>query len=353
MIQEQQAKFPWLQRLIGQTAHQGSNRDDLAKLVRVVNYLRAGVPLPPPLPNGDAPEVPQLPKAAPPTPKQAPPPVQAAKPPWPPSAASCWRPSKDKAPVLLISFEENPSTKFAIPVQLSFISYSNSQAPPEADSPGVADNMLSQGEDDTITIEMFLPCRGWGKWENAPDLSRHYRTITTRRKQGHVYSHGSAEHKMLLPLPVDAKNDFGPIGGINIPAGFLEPIAISLTDLEAEASKQVRNLVREIENFRPNERAAPSPAAVSATEGSYGSVVQSMQGVGSTQSATPPSQPQIPRGNETLDTTSPRKRSRRSGTGDLNEEKSRSASPAGYAPGRPVAGKPWKVQLFERLVSCL
>lgn len=260
--------------------------------------------------------------------------------------------------MLLVSFEENPSTKFAIPVQLSFISYSNSQAPPEADSPGVTDNMLSQGEDDTITIEMFLPCRGWGKWENTPDLSRHYRTITTRRSKGNIYGHAAAEHKMLLPLPVDAKNDFGPIGGVSIPAGFLEPIAISLTDLEGEASTRVRNIVREIENFRPKDRVSATVATTSATEGSFGSVVQSMQGIEPTQSDNTPgvnqgatSQSEKSRESDTLDTASARKRSRRSETRGPNGEKSRSASPAGNAPDRPVGGKPWKVQLFERLVS--
>lgn len=323
----------------------------------MIDYLRDGVPLPPPLPNGDAPVVPPLPK-------KPPPPLQ-QKSARPPPAASCWRPRKDKAPLLLVSFEENPSTKFAIPVQLSFISYSNSQAPTATDSPGVTDNMLSQGEDDTITIEMFLPCRGWGKWENAPDLSRHYRTISTRRKQGHVYGHAASEHKMLLPLPVDAKNDFGPIGGICIPAGLLEPVSISLTDLGAESCVRVRNIVREIENFRQGKAveslfsekdgAVASQKTPSLTEGSYGSVIQSMQGIELAQSEHKQNgndieatkQLDIPRANETPDTSSPRKRSRRSET----RGPSRSASPASNAPDRPVGGKPWKVQLFERLVS--
>lgn len=229
--------------------------------------------------------------------------------------------------------------------------------------------MLSQGEDDTITIEMFLPCRGWGKWENAPDLSRHYRTISTRRKQGHVYGHAASEHKMLLPLPVDAKNDFGPIGGICIPAGLLEPVSISLTDLGAESCVQMRNLVREIENFRQGKAAeslstekngaVASPVTPALTEGSYGSLVQSMQGIESTQSERDRNgngieatkQLDIPRATETEDTSSPRKRSRRSETRGPSGEKSRSASPASNTPDRPVGGKPWKVQLFERLVS--
>lgn len=242
------------------------------------------------------------------------------------------------------------------------------------DSPGVTDNMLSHSEEDTITVEMFLPCRGWGKWENAPDLSRHYRTISTRQKQGNVYPSSVSRHSMMRPLPVDAKNDFGPIGGISIPAGLLEPVSVSLTDLSPEACLQVRKLAREIENFdRQGEadvtlsagsgvadRAVPSSAMPLSMNGSHGSTVQSMQGIQSTQPQNGnayPSGAAVQTGNsrdsENLDdiSQSPRKRPRRSETRGLNGEKSRSTSPASGMADRPVGGKPWKVQLFERLVS--
>jgi hypothetical protein len=308
--------------------------------------MAAGLPLPPPLPNGDPPILPPLPPA-----------TSVVR---PRATGQCWRLSKDKAPLLLLSFKENPATKFVIPVQLSLISYSRKNGT-TISAPTTANQQVPQDGNDTMSISMFLPCRGWGKWENAPDLTRNYRTITTRRKQGNVYPESSPGHKMLRPLPVDPKSDFGPIGGISIPAGLLEPVTIGLTGMTSNTCARVRVLAREIENFDNQGEAdvtLSSRSAVGQSASTQKSAISSAPNVtvstrdsGTAAQSPAPSSQSSPqhRTNESL--TQSERRSRRSETRGLDEGRNSSTPPAGPALDRPLGDKPWKVQLFERLVS--
>lgn len=340
---------PWIQQLLD-SCGKGKVPQDLVLLANIIDHLGAGLTLPPPLPNGDPPYIPPVPRS-----------MSLVR---PQKTGQCWRISKDKAPLLLLSFDENPSTKFLVPVQLSVIAYSRSKSAITRSPTTTTRQQIPQTENDTMSISMFLPCRGWGKWENAPDLTRTYRTITTRRKQGNDYPDSSSGHKMLRPLPADPKSDFGPIGGISIPAGMLEPVTVTLSGLAPNTYARVRTLAREIENFDnqgeaevtlssrggvQNAQVHGRPPPSTSTKSSRGGSPLPINFNASTSGDPTIRSSSTVREADRLSQSE--RRSRRSETRGVDEGRTSSTPPAGTGTDRPLGDKPWKVQLFERLVS--
>lgn len=313
--------------------------------------------MPPTPPDGSAPFIPSLPRKS-----------SVIR---PPTAGQNWRVDKKKAPLLLLSYKENPSTKFLVPVQFSLMEFcqmKTTTATQQSMTTGLTPGTID------LLITMFLPCRGWGRWENAPDLTRSYRTVTTRRKKGNSYAESASQDKMLRPLPVDPKSDFGPIGGISIPAGMLEPVEIALTGLTHNICARVRALATEIENFdskneagvpqskRYGARNAPEHTSTNGPGSNNNLVVEGRLPGTSIALSSDGQKTRSLSATSEVDSTAAQqsglermsqseKRPRRGETRGLDEGRISSTSPAATGPDRPLGDIPWKAQLFERLVG--
>ncbi|GHJ87676.1 hypothetical protein NliqN6_4078 [Naganishia liquefaciens] len=359
-ITELSEKLPWLQQLLRACQVQpGAKDQDLKKLGDVVDHIAAGIPLPPTPPDGSAPFIPSLPRKS-----------SIIR---PQTAGRCWRVDRKKAPLFLLSFKENPTTKFLIPVQLSLMEFCQLKTTAVPLQSRTIDRQIAPETMDLV-ITMFLPCRGWGRFEKTPDLTRSYRTVTTRRIKAHSYGESASQDKMLRPLPADPKSDFGPIGGISIPAGMLEPVEISLTGLTQNISTRVRALATEIENFDSQAHAA---APVSKRDGVRNTSAQTAaNGSGSIDNGRLQSRlsgtsvASSSQGQRTISPTATTEAwatavnrsglehisqgSRRFRQGDaqgFDEDRVSSTPPAASGLDRPLGDIPWKAQLFERLLK--
>lgn len=356
-ITELSEKLPWLRQLLLDCQVQAGAKDhDLKKLGDVVDHIAAGIALPPTPTDGSAPFIPSLPRKS-----------SLIR---PTTAGQNWRVDKKKAPLLLLSFKENPSTKFLVPVQFSLMEFCQMKTP-TATQQSMTTDLAPETID--LLITMFLPCRGWGRWEKAPDLTRSYRTVTTRRKKGNSYAESASQDKMLRPLPVDSKSDFGPIGGISIPAGMLEPVEIALTGLTQSTCTRVRALATEIENFDSKEEAGtqsgkngarntPVQASTNKSGSNNNVIVKGRLPGTSIASSSDDQMTRSPTATREAEGTAAHqislermfqseKRSRRGETRGLDEGRISNTPPAGTCPNQPLGDIPWKAQLFERLVG--
>jgi hypothetical protein len=135
-------------------------------------------------------------------------------------------------PVLLLSFPENPSDKFVIPTELAFISYKKAAGDVKTPTPF-----------GKILISTFIPAAGWPKWvppstkrpetpanggvpQDLPTGSAgeggSFRAIQKGNKKAKVEVEGPPSD---LPC---ADKPFGPVGGVIIPPGNVQPITVVL-----------------------------------------------------------------------------------------------------------------------------
>lgn len=124
-------------------------------------------------------------------------------------------------PLLLMQFAENPTLKFIIPVQLSYISLIAAQRAQYGAQPRGA-----------ISLATFLPYRGWGKWSYSDACDN--ATPSKKRKRGEQGD-----------LPTRDK-DFK-LGGFNIAPGPVEQLLITFTGVPEIEGKAVEAIVQKIE----------------------------------------------------------------------------------------------------------
>lgn len=143
-------------------------------------------------------------------------------------------------PLILISFAENPSTKFVLPFPFSYLSFRPTGPPCTSwtlpPPPGIIRPILNTSRRGNMLLSTFLPSKGWGRWKAENEASSE---LARKRRRKDLGPHAR------LGLPREDK-EFS-LGGCTVPPGTVEPVTMRFEGVAEVTWLALRGVEREVE----------------------------------------------------------------------------------------------------------